>query len=138
MAIPAIATPPNRDGNFLRQLIIPVDTATAGDWIKRITNKIKTFGFGILVRKEKASRSDPYDVFNFVVDVHEIPIVNRGDLGSQVEADVAVELIVRALQRFKPFQWTGGIESIDTSNKNGKHNLNYQVSFKVRAYNIRG
>jgi len=132
--LPPIKHPPNKEANFLDSLVITVDSSKKGDWMQPAQLKIKQTGIGIVVRKGLYSLSGQYESFPFLVEIIEIPVLNRGAQGSQLTAEMAMETITEGVRNWAPNEWTGQCEGISVNGKEGTSQLTYAVRFKVRAY----
>jgi len=133
-ALGPIKSPPNKDSNFLDSLVVPVDTTAQGDWRKAVSIKIQQVGLGILVRKGNYSYKAPVETYPFIVEIVETPVLNRGALGTQLSAELAMEAVTEGIRNWSPAEWTGECEDVRVESKEGKQQLTYVVAFKVRAH----
>lgn len=86
-----IQNPPNTEQeHFVGQLVIPVHDNSNGDWMNEAAAKIKSIGLGIVVRKGLYALRGVFETYPFLVEIIEIPVLNRGQLGSQLTAQQAM------------------------------------------------
>lgn len=129
-----IKSPPNKDTNFRSSLVIPVEESGQGDWKKEVTSKIKRVGLGILVRKGRYSYTPPLETYPFTVEIVETPVLNRGEMGSQLTAERAMETVCEGLRNWAPVEWCSECTSLSVDSKEGTQQLTYVVAFNVRAH----
>jgi len=120
--------------HFVARLKVPVHEDASGNWLEETARKIKTIGLAIVVRKGLYTIKGVFETFPFLVEIVEVPLINRGTMGTGLTAERAMEIVTECLRHWGPLEWTGEVENLVVNGKEGQKQLTYAIRFDVRSF----
>lgn len=120
--------------HFVSRLQVPVHQASTGNWMEETARKVKSIGMAVVVRKGLYSIKGVFETFPILIEIIEVPAMNRGTLGTQLTAERAMEIVTECLRHWNPLEWTGESENISVNGKEGQKQLTYAIRLDVRSF----